>query len=55
MDSPRSTTSKTQEKLRKVLLQEVCQSEILESSYKDSERSQVLLLKKKNKDLMKKK
>lgn len=47
MDSPRSTTSKTQEKLRKVLLQEVCQSEILESSYKDSERSQVLLLQKK--------
>lgn len=39
MDSSRRTTSKTQE-IRKVLLQGICWSEILESYYKDSERSQ---------------
>lgn len=49
MDSPRSTTSKTQDEVRKVLLQEVCRSEIPESYYKDSERSQVSLLHKKAK------
>lgn len=44
MDSTRGTTSETQEKDGKVVLQLFCQSEIPESCYKDSDRSRVLVL-----------